>query len=624
MAAKKKFKASKSKRQQPAEKEIAKPHPVKRGSVKSLIPGKWQVHVLIFLLLVISTLILYSSDLHLGFFRIDDKQYVETNPWIQSISMENISYILTQPYFANYSPVHLFSYMLDYAVWGPGAYGFHLSSNIWAGFVAGFVYLISLALTQRQIVAIGAAVLFVVHPVHVETIVWISSRKDIIAAAFILPSFLAYLQYRHVKSANKWWYILSLILFLFAVAGKLSVATFPAVLFSYDIFIKKRKFIRSLIDQIPFLVIAIIFSFAVAGAQPKTGLEIDFTVISKAFAQSLWTLSGFATYVIYRVPPEPGGALTGIIGFIAILAIFLLPLFLRRRFPLAVVCIFWILFAYLPTQVLSFAYPVTDRYLFLPSVAIVILVAWSIYELAKWAGKWKLPAAVFIFSIITFFWLKTSLNYLAEWNDPRSVWHGAIQKSTDVQVFYNMGWHYMDKAASFGSKRRKEVSSVEDAKEFASIVWKDNPQLPALLNELNSGQHNGPLEDIFKKDLQTTALHFFDEAVFRKGKHMMGDLFFHRGMLFLDMGDLEGAKREFLTGIEVASRLEFAESREEVLVNCHYNLGIVEWTLTNYEQALHWIRIAEEQQIRSGVNWFPELTANRKRLEQIIASLQPR
>ena len=79
--------------------------------------------------------------------------------------------------------------MLDHAIAGLNAHAFHLSSNLWAGVVAGFVYLVALALTQHRRTAIAAAALFVVHPVHVEAIAWISSRKDLVAAAFVLPAF---------------------------------------------------------------------------------------------------------------------------------------------------------------------------------------------------------------------------------------------------------------------------------------------------------------------------------------------------------------------------------------------------------------------------------------------------
>ena len=199
------------------------------GNQLSVIPGSWKTNTGIFLLLVIGTLVLYSGDLHLGFFGVDDPGYIVNNPWIKSFSKENISHILGNPYFANYSPVHLFSYSVDYFFGGNNPYVFHLSNNIWAGIVAGFVFLLTLAFTRHQVVSIAAAVLFIVHPAHVEAVAWISSRKDLVAAAFAIPSLLAYMYYRRGGKNATRWYIISVFLFLLSAAGKLSVATFPAV-----------------------------------------------------------------------------------------------------------------------------------------------------------------------------------------------------------------------------------------------------------------------------------------------------------------------------------------------------------------------------------------------------------
>ncbi len=89
------------------------------------------------------------GDLHLGFFGVDDPDYVTNNSWIRRVSTENIGHVLTQPYFANYSPLHILSYMLDYAMAGSNPHAFHLSSNLWAGIVAGMVYLVALAVFAR-------------------------------------------------------------------------------------------------------------------------------------------------------------------------------------------------------------------------------------------------------------------------------------------------------------------------------------------------------------------------------------------------------------------------------------------------------------------------------------------
>src|SRR6516164_8503860 len=85
-------------------------------------------------------------------------------------------------------------------------------------------------------------------------VLWISSRKVLVAAAFVLLSFLAYLKYR--QRGNIAWYLTSVLLLLLAWLGKLSVGSFPIVLLGVDLFGEKRPFRRSIVDKIPFVLLA--------------------------------------------------------------------------------------------------------------------------------------------------------------------------------------------------------------------------------------------------------------------------------------------------------------------------------------------------------------------------------
>jgi hypothetical protein len=595
--------------------------PAKRKSdppYVSVVPGSWQLNGGIVLLFIVATAVLYAGDLHLGFFRVDDQQYVVSNPWIQGITWEHFTQILFNPYYLNYSPLHLLSYALDYAVGGLNAHAFHLSSNLWAGVVAGFVYLVALALTQERRTALVAALLFVVHPAHVEAVAWISSRKDLVASAFVLPCVLAYLKYRQRGAIG--WYIASLLLFLFALLGKLSVVAFPAVLVVLDLVLEKRPLSRSIIDKMSFLVLAALVAVAVQQAQPSTGLQPDLAMHAKAFVQSLWLLTGLGNYVIYRVPPAPGGTLSQLVWLGILLGLFVLPLLIRKRYPVATVSIYWILFTYLPTQVLPFSYPVTDRYLLLPSVGAVILIAWLLMKATDRLHRWKVAAATTLVTAVSFIWLTKTIDYLSEWRDPRSVWFAATRKSDDVHLYYELGWEYREKAASFGMHPRNASLPSEEAKHYASVVWKDDPRLPKLLAELAENQHSGPVEKAFKEYLLAKAGENFDEAVTRKGAHIMPDLFLSRGVYFFDKGDMQSAKKEFLAEIDEASGLPYFEGQQEALIACHYNLAVAEQGLGHSKDALSWIRLAEEEQDKLGRTVLPEITPARQKLESMATT----
>jgi protein O-mannosyl-transferase len=585
----------------------------------SVLPGSWPVNTAIVFLCILATAVLYAGDLRLGFFRIDDPQYLLGNAWIRGVTWEHIRQILSNPYYLNYSPLHLLSYMLDNAIAGLNAYAFHLSSNLWAGIVAGLVYLVALALTQHRLTAIAAALLFVVHPVHVEAVAWISSRKDLVAAAFVLPSFLAYIKYRQRRAIT--WYVASLLLFVFALLGKLSVVAFPVVLLAFDIFLEKRPLGRAINDKIPFLLLAAAVAIAVQHAQPGTGVQPDLSMRAQAFVQGLWLLTGLGNHVLYRVPPANGNTLAQVAAATFLLALFLSPLLLRKRYPLITALIYWILFTYLPTQVLPFTYPVADRYLFLPSVGAVILIAWLLYKATAHLRKWNVVAAMALVAIIGSVWARKTVDYLAEWQDPRSVWFGAIRKSQDVHAYYELGWEYFEKAASFGMKRRNPPLPTEEAKYYASLVWKDDPRLPQLLGELADNQHNGPVENAFKEYLQAKAAENFDEAVARRGTHIVPSLFLSRGLFFADKGDMHSARKEFVTALDEASQLPDSDARQEASIAAHYNLAVAEAGLGQLKEALSWIRLAEGEQDRLGRTVVPELTASRQKLESKMTTI---
>jgi len=456
--------------------------------------------------------------------------------------------------------------MLDYAFAGASPFVFHLSSNIWGGIVAGFVFLVALALTGNRIVSVATSLLFIVHPAHVEAIAWVSSRKDLVAAAFALPSFLAYLRYRQGGANARRWYICSLALFLFAVAGKLSVATFPAVFVAHDLFVEKRPLARSLLDKVPFVITAAVFAVIVASTQPPTGHRPLPYAMLVAFAQSGWLLTGFGRYVIYRIPPnQSADTALQIAAVLLLVALFAMPLLLRRWLPLAVVLIYWILFAFIPSQGLAFQHPVTDRYLFLPSVAAVILIAWALIKTSERFGRRGLFAAIGLLAIISIAWTRTTLAYLGEWRDPRSVWYGATQKSSDPDAYYNLGSYYQDMAGRLGKTQRGAPLPKENAETLAAAVWAGDPRLAQLLSEWQQGQEGGPIEQEFKHHLRRLAWDAYEQRIRNKGILSLPNVYFRRGLLLTDDGDKQGARREFLAAADDAAKFPFAEWRNEML-----------------------------------------------------------
>ena len=160
-------------------------------------------------------------------------------------------------------------------------------------------------------------------------------------------------------------------------------------------------------------------------------------------------------------------------------------------------------------------------------------------------------------------------------------------------------------------------------KRLANVVWKDDSHLSKLLSEWASGQQGGPMEKEFKEKILSLAWDAFETTLKSKGNRVMGALYYNRGLILMERNDLNGAKKEFMTGLDEVSRDTFADTRNELTVYCTANLGIIAYKQTDYPEALKWFRMAEKQQSLAGANWMPTLSKTCKQLEDIIASKNP-
>jgi tetratricopeptide (TPR) repeat protein len=179
-------------------------------------------------------------------------------------------------------------------------------------------------------------------------------------------------------------------------------------------------------------------------------------------------------------------------------------------------------------------------------------------------------------------------------------------------------------AGRLGATPRGTPLSEAEAERLASSVWGGDPRLAGLLAEWAEGQRGGPVEKSFQDHLRTLAWDAFEQRLRTKDILSMPNLYFRRGLILSDGGDLQGARKEFLAAVDEASHFPFAEGRQENMVNSHNALGIVAWREGDYREALRWLQLAEDEQTRFGRNWVPDITENRKRLEAIIASLPSR
>lgn len=598
--------------------------PLTPGSPKTAKrAGSLAVHVAVVFALLVANLLLYYRTVGIGFLSVDDPDYVQNNPYIEKINAANLKFILTRPYAANYAPANLLSYALDVAIAaGKKPMAIHLSNIMWHGWVVCIVYLLAYTIRAEILTAAAAAALFLLHPAHVEVVAWISSRKDLVATGFACFSMTCYLLGRR-KQWPLAWYLGSIVCFLIASAAKQSVLLLPLAMLAWDVLVEKRNSWKMFIEKIPFGLIVLFFGWMTWHAQPSTNQHSSPFMVAATELTNLRLLSGCGQYVLYRAAPDPtawtAGARLGIIAAAAL--IWVLPLFLYfLRQPIRAALGYWILLQMIPPMLLSFIVPITDRYLFLPSVGVCILLADIAAGLAgRFArARWFFWGLFTCLAVVC--GMKTS-NYIDEWRDPRSVWFGAHLKTKNPQVFQFLGEIYQsagDRVDNF-VKSGKALDLTNDVK-FAQAVVDDPPVAQRLQCEWLGMWPAKTNSAAYRDVLWNLAWEQYKEALARRGSLSTPNLFMNRGRLLVSQGKYEPAIVEFQNALRFAENSRYELIRQEGAVNALRAIGVAYWNMRNYKEAEQWLLKAQAVQKKSGGVWVPTLDQEVQKIQALAAA----
>jgi hypothetical protein len=192
-------------------------------------------------------------------------------------------------------------------------------------------------------------------------------------------------------------------------------------------------------------------------------------------------------------------------------------------------------------------------------------------------------------------------------------------KADNPEACYTLAVRYLDSADKLGVTPRGKALSEDKAERLANDVWSSDPRLQSLLSEWKAGRHGGLVEKAFQENLRTLAWDLLERGLRTKGERPMASLYFRRGMVLGVRGNLDGARQEFLAALDEAPGETDINAQHEVIVVSHDALGVLAWTANNYGEALRWFRMAEEEQASFGGRWVSDITAKRKRMEELAA-----
>jgi len=409
--------------------------------------------------LALSVWVAFGGALDHQFLDYDDNSYVYENPRItHGLSLSAAAWAFTHVHANNWHPLTTISHMLDCQLYGLQPWGHHLTNIVLHALAAIILFFALRVLTARTTAASTwlsafVAAVFAVHPLRVESVAWVSERKDVLSGVFFALTLWAYAGYARRPAAAK--YVAALIAFALGLLSKPTLVTLPFVLLLLDYWPLRRlgaqwPIVRRLIiEKIPFFMLSAGSSVVTILAQQNALAEVrDLSVVERlghallayvAYVGQLFYPAHLA--VCYPLMRSDLSAVRITLSTVLLVAISVGVFIYRRRYRFLLVGWFWFVGMLVPmiglVQVGQQAR--ADRYTYLPMIGLYILVAGSGYELLNKWRRGRVVAAVVAIAIVLAL-VTESYAQTQYWRDTQSLWEHAANTTNDNYIaHYTLG-----------------------------------------------------------------------------------------------------------------------------------------------------------------------------------------
>lgn len=390
----------------------------------------------------------YMPCLTAGFVNIDDNQYVTENLLIRDLSWSGIHRLFSRFYAANYHPLTGLSNALEYHWFGLKPYPYHLFNLVLHMLNSLLVYVLGRQLLKQWQSAMVLALLFAVHPLRVESVAWISERKDVLYSFFLLLALILY-QFYLKETSRKGLLVGTFFMFGLSVLSKSAAVILPLLLFVLD-YRERRLFSWvSVLEKLPFLLLSVVFGIINILAQQSGGslsdLSHTFTWFDRIFLMSyslfFYLFKAFVPtdLSVLHFYPQKSGGLLPFEYYLSILVLGVIVYFgiyrsRSRRRILVVAGMFFIIPLVLVLQFIPIGQAiVAERYTYLPYFGLFFfwavlgdhfLVEQKVPKRKQWSQLWLIASVLIIIA------------YGVMTHNRARVWHDSLTLLSDVITHY--------------------------------------------------------------------------------------------------------------------------------------------------------------------------------------------
>ncbi len=525
----------------------------------------------------------------------DDDRNLLNNAQYRGLSLAHLRWMFTTFDGGHYQPLSWITLAIDYTLWGMQPHGYHVTNVILHMANALLVYALALALLPRATAAPGgaprpmalasaaavAALSFAIHPLRVESVAWVTERRDVLSAFFLLLTVLAYLRMADAPraAASRVWLAVSLGCFVFSLLSKAWGMTLPVVLLVLDAY-PLRRFRAAgnrrrdiLLEKLPFLALAAA-AMVLATLAQLTVSEMRTLGQHGAAARLMQAAYGLLFYLWKTILPinlsplyplRPDFDPTAVPYLLCGLAVLVLTLTLMwgwRRWPWALAA--WTCYGVILSPVLGFLQTgpqlVADRYTYLACVPLALLAGGAVHHFPRLRSL--SAAAVIATMLLTLACL--TFRQTRVWTNAFTLWDHALSVDRSNYVAnLNRGWLEL------------QTGDIPRALAYYDAALRDNPTFAIAYRgrgyaHLKQGDLHGAVAD-YTASLQWEP----DGATYLNrglARHALGDTegaladysaslqlngadpqaYNNRAIIRRDRGDLSGAINDFEKALEVA------------------------------------------------------------------------
>jgi protein O-mannosyl-transferase len=526
------------------------------------------IYLISFLIL---TFLTYLPSLNNQFTNWDDPIYVLNNPVIKDFSFENIKKIFSEYCAGNYHPLTMLSLSLDYSLGKLAPLAYHCTNLILHLANTLLVFILVRQLFQKIEIAGIVSALFGVHTIHVESVAWISERKDVLYTFFFLFSLILYLRYLKEDKAKFYWF--SLILFLLSILSKGMAVSLTINLIAIDFFLGRKLTDKKVIfEKVPFLLLSLIFGVLAIIAQ-KLDSNAEGITHYNIFLRLIFACYGFVNYFIKLILPVDLSPfypypvqndlpfVFWICPFIALGLTGLVLYSLKKRKDIFFGFAFFLINVLLVLQILPVGRAImADRYAYIPSIGFFIMIAGAYQWLTEKISALKtilmviLSAYAILLTILTY-------QYSRVWKDSISLWEHALKNYPSDIAYYNMGEAF--------DKLGKYQKSIEYYNKTISL----NPGYVTAYN-------NRGVAQIALKNYNASMLDFSKAISLNP---TLAGAYYNRGNLWSNFNNQRNAIADYSKAISIDTAYEDAYIHR---ANSWINLNNPRKALADYDKAI--------------------------------------